>query len=295
MRLIGHLDTEPQARSFGDYLYAQDIQNLVEDESGRWAIWVHAEDQLETASRLLEEFRQAPGDRKYAKATRVAQEKRGRAEADAEAARKRYFDRTKLSASRLGRLGAVTAVLIVLSLGVTFLTMFGSNRFFAWFSVVPLIQEGPLVAAPRGAGALLTWQFWRWFSPMFIHLGIIHLLFNLWWLKDLGTVLENHLGRWRFLALVLLISGPANVAQFLVSGPLFGGMSGVVYGLLAYLWVRSRFDPFSGLFIDPTTVTIMAIWFFLCLFGVIADVANTVHAVGLVMGLLSGWAAIGKH
>jgi GlpG protein len=292
MRLIGHLETEAQARTFGDYLYAQDIQSLIEEETGGWAVWVHAEDQLEAATRLLHEFRKSPEDRKFTKAQRVAQQKRERTEAQNEAARKKFFDRTALSRSHLGRLGWVTAVLMGISLVLTFLTAFGSNtRVFSWFTIVPLIQEGPFLTARRDFGALLTWQVWRWFTPVFVHMGVLHILFNLWWLKDLGTVLENHLGRWHFLALVLFIAGPSNAAQYLVVDPLFGGMSGVIYGLLAYLWVRSRLDPFSGLFIHPTTITIMGIWYFLCLFGVIPHVANTAHTGGLIVGALAGWTA----
>jgi GlpG protein len=65
----------------------------------------------------------------------------------------------------------------------------------------------------------------------------------------------------------------------------------VVYGLLGYIWIRSRLDPFCGLMVNPTTVTIMGIWFVVCLLGVpgLPKVANVVHAVGLGMGLLVGY------
>ena len=288
MRLIGHVESEAHAQALGDYLFAQDIDNSVEEDAGTWAIWVHAEESVEKAGHLMQEFLRRPDDRKFSKAGRTAKSKREhRAKEDA-AARKRTFDRTNLFPSRLARFGRVTGVLIGLSVLLTVLTEFGKGNAFGWFSIVPLSFEGQYVLSRRDPGALLNWQIWRWFTPMFLHLTLLHLLFNLWWLKDLGSALEQYLGRWSFLGLVLIISAPANAAQLLLSGPLFGGMSGVVYGLLGYIWIRSRLDPFCGLHLDSATVMIMGGWFFLCLFGVIPNVANTVHAVGLGMGLALG-------
>ena len=78
-------------------------------------------------------------------------------------------------------------------------------------------------------------------------------------------------------------------AQYLLSGPSFGGMSGVVYGLLGYIWMQGRFNPASGLSLQPQTVTMMILWFFLCLTGMVGHVANTVHAVGLAGGIAWGF------
>jgi len=288
MRLIGHLESESHAQSFGDYLYARDVENSVEEDSGRFAVWVHAEDHLDQATRMLEEFQKAPQDRKYAKATRAAREKRDQAAREAEVARKRYFDRTNIFPRGLAALGKVTLTLIGLSLLLTIITAFGKNTLFSLFTVVPIEYRGERIAYEPGWNGLLNWQVWRCLTPMFIHMSFIHLLFNMWWTKDLGSALETYLGRWRFLGLVLLISVPANVAQFLSQGPLFGGMSGVVYGLLAYIWIRSKLDPFCGLQLHSTTVTLMAIWFVLCLTGMMGPIANVVHAVGLGVGALAG-------
>ena len=69
------------------------------------------------------------------------------------------------------------------------------------------------------------------------------------------------------------------------------GMSGVVYGLLGYAWMKGRFDPGSGLLLHPQTVAMMLIWFFLCLTGLMGNIANTAHAVGLVLGIAWGYAS----
>src|SRR5207237_7351374 len=66
MRLIGHLESESSARTFGDFLFVQGIENQIEFEKGEgWGVWVNEEEQLESASKLLSDFRQNPTDPKY--------------------------------------------------------------------------------------------------------------------------------------------------------------------------------------------------------------------------------------
>jgi GlpG protein len=79
-----------------------------------------------------------------------------------------------------------------------------------------------------------------------------------------------------------------------LGGPYFGGMSGVLYGLFGYIWLRGQCDPASGLALSPTTVWTLMIWFFLCLFGIIGSVANGTHVVGLVLGVLWGAAPMAR-
>ncbi len=132
-------------------------------------------------------------------------------------------------------------------------------------------------------------QVWRLLTPIFIHFGVVHLLFNMLWLKDLGTMIEKLISTRLLLALVLVIGILSNLGQFFFSGPFFGGMSGVVYGLLGYIWMKSKFDPVSRLFLEKQTVVMMIVWFFLCLFGFMGHVANAAHAVGLATGMLWGF------
>ena len=65
-------------------------------------------------------------------------------------------------------------------------------------------------------------------------------------------------------------------------------MSGVVYGLLGYIWVKGKFDPGSGYFLHPNTMAFMMIWFVACLV-IIPGIANWVHGVGLAVGLATGY------
>jgi GlpG protein len=72
-------------------------------------------------------------------------------------------------------------------------------------------------------------------------------------------------------------------------------MSGVVFGLFGYLFVKSRFDAKERYFLHPATTFIAMLWFTLCILrdippfegllsGAIPPVANTAHAIGLIAG-----------
>ena len=124
---------------------------------------------------------------------------------------------------------------------------------------------------------------------MFIHFGIAHLLFNMLWLLDLGTMIERRQGTLILSTLVLVLAALSNLGQYLWVGPDFGGMSGVVYGLLGYIWLRGKFDPGSGLFLNSSTVTMAVAWYVLCLVGVIPHVANAAHSVGFGVGIVWGY------
>jgi rhomboid protease GlpG len=79
-------------------------------------------------------------------------------------------------------------------------------------------------------------EVWRLVTPIFLHGGLLHLLFNMLWLYQLGGQIEAQESSRSVAIMVLVFASICNTAQYLVSGPLFVGMSGVVYGLLGYLW-----------------------------------------------------------
>jgi GlpG protein len=110
------------------------------------------------------------------------------------------------------------------------------------------------------------------------------------WLFDLGGVVEVRQGSPRLGILVGVIAVISNLAQFYYGGPSFGGMSGVVYGLLAYIWVQGKLNPRFGLQLHQYIVYMMLIWFVVCWTGLLGPIANMAHTMGLVMGLILGWA-----
>lgn len=139
-----------------------------------------------------------------------------------------------------------------------------------------------------------SWEVWRYLTPIFLHFGWLHVVFNCLWTWDLGGRIEENAGSAAMIALVLLTGAGSNFAQYLISGPsLFGGMSGVVYALLGFSWVVQYMCPRLGIS-NPIGVYVLMIgWLLLCMSGLIevlgfGAIANGAHVGGLVLGSASG-------
>ncbi len=293
MRSIGHLPDEGQAQRLGGFLYAQGIENQVDaTAAGAWEIWVLDDANVERAQRALEDFTQHPDDPRFAQAAQVAIRQRKQDEQAKFGKRTRMIDGRTIFYSPPVAVGILTIILIVISVAVTLLTDFGEkDRFVRPLSIAEYRHESGYVRWHQGLPEIRRGQLWRLFTPMFLHFHFLHLFFNMLWLRDLGSLIEARKSPWLLLALVLVIAGASNLAQYVVSGPNFGGMSGVVYGLLGYVWMQGRFHPASQLSLEPQTVTLMIVWFFLCLSGLVGPVANTAHGVGLAAGIAWGFLA----
>ncbi|HTL59563.1 MAG TPA: rhomboid family intramembrane serine protease [Candidatus Limnocylindrales bacterium] len=294
MRLIGHLATESTARTFGDYLYVQGIENRIEQQQeDGWAIWVNDEDKLEGAAQLLEDFRTNPSDPKYQTQAKGAAALRAEEEKSQEAYRKRLRERRHLFRPLSGYgFGPLTFALIVISAIVFFLSRFGyePQRVMALAITSYSLDDAATAPWDNSLPEIRHGEIWRLITPIFIHFHVLHILFNMLWLRDLGSMIEGRQSSTYLLLLVLVIAAGSNLAQFYFGhSPGFGGMSGVVYGLLGYIWLRGKFDPASGLFLHPSTVTMMLIWLVACYTGILGSIANTAHLVGLLMGVAWGY------
>jgi GlpG protein len=292
MRLIGHLADEKTARTFTDYLFVQKIQSHLDYEKpDGWGIWINDEDRVEEASRLLTVFRANPADPKYRAEAKGAAELRAEAEKGEGAYRKKLRDRRQLFQPLTAYgFGPVTFALIGISVVVGLYSKLGDDShaimrlFITDYSV-----SGNYIHSVKGLEEIRHGQVWRLITPIFIHFGWLHIIFNMLWLRDLGSMIEGRQSSWMLAVLVLVIGACSNVAQYYYGGPDFGGMSGVVYGLLGYIWMRGKFDPASGLYVHPTTVMMMLVWFFACFTPLIPHIANATHAAGLALGLAWGY------
>ena len=190
------------------------------------------------------------------------------------------------------RLGPVTVGLIAACVAVALYSSLGTserNLLPLFISLTP--ASGPYGILPE----VRAGEVWRLLTPMFIHLGVIHIVFNMIWLKDIGSAIEHRDGSKQFVAMVVITALCSNVGQYFWNGPAFGGMSGVVYGLFGYVAVRSSLAPRSGYYMPGQTVLIMLAWFVACLLGVIphvTNVANAAHGYGLLVGVVWGFIAV---
>lgn len=151
--------------------------------------------------------------------------------------------------------------------------------------------EGLFITLHPGAGLpeVRAGQFWRVITPIFLHFHLLHIGFNSVAMWVLGSVLERRMGAGHMVALVAIIGIGSNLAEYTGTGPWFGGLSGVVYGLLGYFWIQGRSNPRFGLILHNHVVYLMLGWFVLCWIGVIPNVANWAHTAGLGLGMAAAW------
>jgi GlpG protein len=264
MRMIGHLGNEAHARLFSDYLYAQGVENEVEpDRDGSWAVWVHAEEELDHATRQLQISCGSRAMRNISTRRiwpRTGARSSGKLE---EAAQKRHFDRDKLMPKRIYGIAIVTFGLIVLSVVLSLL--FWTDLNLNWLRISEFdVRRGGPARIQHGLPEVRSGQVWRIFTPILLHGGFCICSSTCFGSKISAPCTK----RPRHAPLPHLRPGHrglSNLGQFIISGPNFVGMSGVVYALLGYIWIRGRLDPQSGFFVDQSTMLFMTIWFFACL------------------------------
>lgn len=279
MRSIGTLHDATAAATFGDYLYSKGIECQVEDEGdGTHSIWIIEDDQMPQASEYLHRFTTDPAAPEFRDVSKAAQKKRAKDEREEERRRSTVATEERMIYERNTWMTPfLTTSLIFLCIVAAILTNVGQNRrldmYFYFFPA--LIHRG---------------EVWRLISPIFLHFGYAHIIFNLYGLYILGSLMEQRLGKWLLLLFVLATGIASNYAQYLWAGPIFGGMSGVVYAMFGFVWMRSKYgrDPLYDL--DEPTVLYSIAWLFLCMTGWVGDIANTAHVVGLLAGMAVGFA-----
>jgi membrane associated rhomboid family serine protease len=162
--------------------------------------------------------------------------------------------------------------------------------------------------APRFVSWLpMRWEIWsgevwRLLTSAFLHtgplfgaglgMGIVHILFNAWWLLDLGRAVEGGFGR--SAAVCLLVGGAvfASAVEWIVNGPGVG-LSGVVFAYAGFLLALRRHHPLAAAAMNPRTAQFLAVWFVVCIALTLTNslaIANWAHGAGALWGWLLGMA-----
>lgn len=186
----------------------------------------------------------------------------------------------------------LTVSLILVSLGITFLIGMGENfEYFRLFTMTDIVERNGKLVTTSLSFTFTSGEWWRLITPVFIHFSVLHIIFNLLWVWIVGSKIEYFQGRWALAGLVLFSGISSNLAQFYISGPLFGGMSGVVFALLGYAWLWDRRNPSKAIGLPPALLGFMVVWLVLGYSGLLEGmglgaIANTAHLAGLIAGLV---------
>ncbi len=288
MRLVAEHSQQDFIGKFLQYIRARGIGAEVRPSGSAWGLWVHHEDACRDVRREFDDFLRDPAASKYDVAAPSASETAVPPEDLQSKQRQRAESLASLAALRHGLLSGpipVTTVLLVLSVLITLPLLLGRQQ--GEFSDLGKWIIGLLYADSR-----ITTQWWRVITPVFLHFNWLHIIFNMLWLRELGGRIERIKGSGFMLLFFCVTAAVSNYAQFVASGGLFGGMSGVVYGLFGYIWVKSRFFPEEGFMIDPAMVMMLMLWFFLGWSGLAGPIANWAHGFGLISGVLLALAPV---
>jgi GlpG protein len=145
-------------------------------------------------------------------------------------------------------------------------------------------------------------QIWRALTPIFLHYDIFHLFFNMIWLLVLGKQLEDRLGPGRYILLIVLTGLFSNTLQYLMSGSNFLGFSGVLCGMITFVWMRQKKAAWEGYQMQSSTMSFITVFiiamfaiqlisFFLEIYTKTAlpiGIANTAHLSGAALGAILG-------
>ena len=282
MRKLASFNDPGAAEALEELLSSRNIPTVVRDagSEGR-AVWIVSEQDLPSAEQLLAAF--------LAHHTAAQQA----------AARAQLLAKVPLQHRLLAHffLGPVTWLLLGVSIVVSFYTGLGDER--ARVELF-LIAQPPPASAISGSDwtvweNIRAGELWRLFTPILLHFHPFHLLFNAFWLRDLGVPSERFLGSLQYALFLMWSALLSNLAQLVLGlSPNFGGLSGVVYALMGFLWARSHFDPKSGLRVPNGWVLFFVGWMVIGFTGLLdgllgGSVANYAHLGGFAAGVIYGY------
>lgn len=149
-------------------------------------------------------------------------------------------------------------------------------------------------------GKIRQGQFWRLFTPVLLHGGLLHILFNMAWLWILGRQIEQRLSLPKMVLMILILGILSNIVQYLMGGPTFLGFSGIVVGMVGFIWMRQKLAPWEGYPLQRPVILFIVVFVgamlalelislslqFFHLVQISANIANSAHIAGGIFGSL---------
>ncbi|MFT6437449.1 MAG: GlpG protein [Candidatus Azotimanducaceae bacterium] len=284
MKLALSVRRDTDLSLFSQYLWQQNIPHRINEAGNNQQIWVDVETHAETVKAVYAKF--ATGEMKL---RRLENANNDIPEAGSKKLARVVWSFIKLPVTLSTIL--VTVLLYPIAWGIdknqftdlfrmlTFVPFDISRYGLVFSAVVEIFNHG---------------EYWRLLTPMFIHFSLLHIVFNLLWFWELGRRVESSLGGAELMIVMLASSLCANVMQYVLTGPtLYGGMSGVVFGLLGFTLVWSRILPARNIALPDGVYIFMFVFLVLGFTGIIdllqlGNMANGAHFGGLLAGLALG-------
>jgi GlpG protein len=305
MRHLHTFPDHPTAQRFSDYLLTVGVGSHVdEDAAGTFSLWVEHDDHLDRARVELSMFEINPTDPKY-DAKQIAKKIRSGIEEARRRRAEQHID-VRTGWAKAAMIGATPICYALLGLCVVATITVGTGEggpqlrdllmFASLDDFVTSMVEGRSIFAATFS-SIMSGDLWRLVTPILMHGDILHLMFNLWMLFEIGRLVEGRKGVVVFGLLVLVSAVLSNLAQASWMAltnlpPTFLGISGVNYALFGFAWMRGKFAPYEQIRLTTYTIWAMMTWFVLC-FLPLMPIANAAHAAGLLTGVVAGaWGPI---
>lgn len=139
----------------------------------------------------------------------------------------------------------------------------------------------------------LDGQGWRLLSNCFLHIGLLHLLFNMYALVYIGLLLEPYLGKTRFLSAYLITGIAASLTSLCwYSFTISAGASGAIFGLYGLFLAMLTTNLIEQKARKALLTSIGIFVFYNLAYGLKGGVDNAAHIGGLLSGITMGYAFI---
>ncbi|PKG37501.1 rhomboid family intramembrane serine protease GlpG [Psychromonas sp. Urea-02u-13] len=256
------------AQAFSDYLTLLNIANVIDHDNFSYQLTLNDSSQYEKAQAELALFLENPNQEKYLSASWDS------GNTDTPRSELAYGNSNFMRnfVQHAGLLTHSVFAFCVLIFALTSLGLFQPMQSsLAFFTSQPFDFS----------------QSWRFITPAFLHFSALHIVFNLLWWWQLAGIVEKQQGKQRLLILFLFTAVASNLAQYFLVSPYFGGLSGVVYGLVGYCWLFGVLNKGSKVYLANSYFGFLLFWLVLGFIDLLpVNVANYAHLVGLLAGLL---------
>ena len=273
MHKLISLNHPRMAQAFIDYMASRQIDiKMMPEGEGQFALWLTDSQYQIEAEAELKQFLENPNASKYQAASW-----------DMAETRQNHFkyQSPSMLAMVKAKAGPITLLVMAVCVVIFALQQLGAGK-------------AVFAALHFPAFSHQEWQLWRWFSHALLHFSVMHIAFNLLWWWQLGGDIEQKLGSGKLLQLFLVSAALSGAGQYWVEGANFGGLSGVVYALVGYLWVIGYKAPQLGLSMPKPVIGFMLVWLVLGFVQPFMAIANTAHLAGLLAGVAIGLVDAGR-